>query len=45
MFYRRKCKIFKAVMPIKSYYKKLNIVKKKTKIDVFVAVFAIRSVT
>lgn len=28
-------------MPIKSYPKKLNIVKKKTKIDLFVAVFAI----
>jgi len=41
MFYGRKCKIFKGVMPIKSYYKKLNFVKKKAKLHDFVAVFAI----
>jgi hypothetical protein len=39
MFYGRKCKIFKAVMPIKSYHKKLNFVKKLDKIESFVAVF------
>jgi hypothetical protein len=43
MFYGRKCKIFKAVMPIKSYHKKLNFVKKLMKIIEFVAVFAIIS--
>jgi len=40
MFYGRKCKIFKAVMPIKSYHKKLNFVKNLDKIERFVAVFA-----
>jgi len=32
-------------MPIKSYHKKLNIVKKKTEIDLFVAVFAISDIS
>ena len=40
MFYGRKCKIFKAVMPIKSYHKKLNFVKNFNNIERFVAVFA-----
>lgn len=39
MFYGRKCKIFKAVMPIKSYHKKLNFVKNLDKLTRFVAVF------
>jgi len=43
MFYGGKCKIFKAVMPIKSYHKKLNFVKKRLKIDCFIAVFAIKT--
>jgi len=44
MFYDGKCKIFKAVMPIKSYHKKLNFVKNYAKIDAFVAYFAIESI-
>lgn len=42
MFYGRKCKIFIAVMPTKSLPKKLNFVKKKLKIEGFIAVFTIQ---
>jgi len=44
MFYGRKCKIFKAVMPIKSYHKKLNFVKNSANFGHFIAVFAIKSI-
>ncbi len=43
MFYGGKCKIFKAVMTIKSYHKKLNFVKNLAEIDCFIAVFIIKT--
>ena len=43
MFYGGKCKIFKAVMAIKSYHKKLNFVKNLVDIGCFIAVFIIKT--
>gem|GEM_PF-5993504 len=43
MFYGGKCKIFKAVLPTKSYHKKLNFVKNLTEISGFIAVFVIKT--
>ena len=44
MFYGGKCKIFKAVMTIKSYHKKLNFVKNSLEFVGFITVFANKTI-